>query len=366
MSYQTIIQFYLSGTGNSWRVSCWAKAYFQSTHHQGMLIPIHRKHEVDWSHVDQDNNLMVLAMPTHGFTAIWGMVKFCLLLPVLQNNVSGICIATRAGWKLGPFFLPGMSGSATFLIGLILWFKGVKVRGLFSVDMPSNWIAAHWGLSPSNVATILRKAQQRTQSFLQVIHQGKAHFFSLNNGYDFLSGIILLPVSLGYLMIGRFALAKIFFSNSSCYGCSLCEKHCPFNAIKMVGTSTLRPFWTYKCENCMRCMGICPSRAIEASHPWMAFLIFFTALPFSTWLVLGLKSFIGDGPWWVNSYFLACVDLLFIYLIIITAYYIYFFLTGFKWVNNLFTLLTPTHYFRRYKEPGLKLSQMQKIETYHP
>jgi len=33
-----------------------------------------------------------------------------------------------------------------------------------------------------------------------------------------------------------------------------------------------RPFWTFKCESCMKCMNSCPTRAIETTHGlWVVF-----------------------------------------------------------------------------------------------
>ena len=34
----------------------------------------------------------------------------------------------------------------------------------------------------------------------------------------------------------------------------------------MVGGSKSRPYWTFACESCMRCMGYCPNKAVEVSH----------------------------------------------------------------------------------------------------
>ena len=49
-------------------------------------------------------------------------------------------------------------------------------------------------------------------------------------------------------------------------GCGLCVENCPNGALRLWGSDPARPYWTYSCESCMRCMGYCPEQAVEAGH----------------------------------------------------------------------------------------------------
>jgi Pyruvate/2-oxoacid:ferredoxin oxidoreductase delta subunit len=83
-------------------------------------------------------------------------------------------------------------------------------------------------------------------------------------------GLVLAPVSLGYLLVGRPLLGKLFIADERCTSCGICAKTCPFGAIRMLGTSKARPYWTWDCESCMRCMNVCPESAIQAWQPGLA------------------------------------------------------------------------------------------------
>ena len=49
------------------------------------------------------------------------------------------------------------------------------------------------------------------------------------------------------------------------------SSQCPVQAIRLVAG---RPFWSHRCESCMRCMNHCPKRAIETAHGFVAGFLF--------------------------------------------------------------------------------------------
>ncbi|MBL4934097.1 EFR1 family ferrodoxin [Clostridium paridis] len=53
---------------------------------------------------------------------------------------------------------------------------------------------------------------------------------------------------------------KSFNVNDSCINCSICERICPTDNIKMVNE---RPTWNGKCVDCMACINACPKKAIN-------------------------------------------------------------------------------------------------------
>lgn len=354
VSYREATFYFFTGTGNSYRVAAWMA---DATREAGTAVtvrPIESARPAKEIGAGE-TALVGLVMPTHGFTAPWAMLRFALRLP-RRRDTHAVVVATRAGSKIGPIFTPGIEGTGTYLIALILALKGYRIRGATGIDMPSNWIAVHPGLAPDTVAGIVARARDKVAGFTGTILSGKRR---LTGWIALLFGLCFFYISLGYLLIGRFFLAKLFFASGRCTGCGLCAEHCPNKAIKMRGNgSHRRPYWTFRCESCMRCMAYCPTRAIEAnlllgvSAYLLAAAIPTTAL--LAWLTARVPplAFLSRTPRWVleSIYGIVALGL---------AYPLFHHLLRVAWVSRLFTLATPTHYYRRYHEPGTTLKDLE-------
>jgi ferredoxin len=251
-----------------------------------------------------------------------------------------------------------MEGTGGYLIALLLFLKGYNVRGVVGLDMPSNWISAHPGLGPKSVAGIIDRAKNKTMRFMDQILAGGRRF-PLGGLVQLLPGLILLPVSIGYLLIGRFFLAKLFFANARCNGCGICGDYCPNQAIRMWGTKNPRPYWTFSCESCMRCMGYCPHKAVEAGHSLGVLLYFITTIPVGAMV---LKR-IGRSLTWAPDLSSTWVDWLIQYpYFLLSTYFSYLLFTlliRIPLVNHMFTWTTFTRGWRRYREPETGLKQIR-------
>ena len=171
-------------------------------------------------------------MPTHGFTAPWLMIKFVSKLPYAKQTKAFV-IATRAGGKFGKVYTPGICGTATFIISIILAVKGYIVKGAKSVDMPSNWMLLHPSFSLNASKAIINRTKPKVINFANKIIANKNVWITLNNLYELIFGIALFPISVAYTCLGRFFLAKLFFANEKCNACGICAANCPVNAIKI-------------------------------------------------------------------------------------------------------------------------------------
>jgi len=360
MIYKKGSIFFFSGTGNSYRVSKWVHNFagLYGLECSTIFTPNTLKNNVD---IPGNNEIIGIIFPTHGFTMPWETLKFVCRLPATKT-VHAFCIATRASLKIGSVTIPGMSGNGTFIVSLILALKGYKIRGIMSVNMPSNWFLVHPIQSIRKQEEILNRSRIKVNSFSKKILTGKKVWFTLNNLYEITDGILLSLVSIGYLLIGRFFHSKLFFANSNCTSCGLCVKNCPFSAIKLKDYTKAKPFWTYRCESCMKCASICPYKAIELGQSWGVILYFIAVLPASVYLFSFLSQFVPGVSELKGGWLSFLIDLLFWYPAIFITYIIFHLINRIPFVNWIFTNTTMTHIksWGRYNEPGTNLFTFDK------
>lgn len=358
IKYTSATICYWSGTGNSYRVATWMGEIAEKNGLETKVLSFDKTKSKKILFA-QKNNFIGLVFPTHGFTAPWHVVKFAWSLP-RGNSTNVYCTATRAGLKCGSVFIPGISGSATFVISLILLLKGYKVNGTMSVDMPSNWYSLHPIQSQRSHEAIIERAQHKVSGFMEKILSNSKVWFTGNNLYELILGLLLSLVSLGYVLFGKFFLAKLFFANSRCDGCGLCEKHCTVNAITMRGKDKRRPYWKYNCESCMKCAALCPHNAIEAGHSWGVILYFITALPVSTYLFSLLGADPGNSEIIQTHWLGDVLNIIYFYPAIFVSYFVFYLLIRVPFLNYLFTHTTMTHlpFWGRYREPKTNLKDL--------
>ena len=353
MSYREVAFYFYTGTGNSYRVAAWMADAARDAGSAVVLHPIASAlPDAEIGTGEQD--LLGLVMPTHGFTAPWAAIRFALRLP-RRRRTHAVVVATRGGYRIGSLYTPGFEGSATALAALILALKGYRIRGAVGIDMPSNWIAVHPALPPDAVVEIIARARIKSASFVGAVLAGKRR---IAGWVLFLLGLLVLPISLAYLLIGRLFLSKLFFASGLCTGCGLCAEHCPNGAISMPGPGRRRPFWTFRCQSCMRCMAYCPAQAVEVSYLWaVAIYVLAHGLPITALLIwlttlVPALTFLRGTPLWLLESVLGIA-------VLGAAYPLLHFLLGNRRANRFFTLTTPTHYYRRYREPQTTLEDLK-------
>ncbi len=357
MNYVEFLINFMTGTGNSYRVSTWMGEAAANHGSRVHLNPVPKNAGMPGKGGGA-GRLAGFVLPTHGFTAPWVMLRYVMQLP-RGNGTHAVVVATRGGIKFGFFSLPGLEGTAGYIIAFLLALKGYNVRGVLAVDMPSNWMGLHPGLHPDNAALFIARGKAKTFRFMARALLGERVF----GGFiTLLAGLLLLPVSIGYLLLGRFCLAKLFFSSDRCNGCGQCAQYCPQAAIKMWGTRNRRPYWTYTCESCMRCMGYCPAGAVEVSHPLGVLLYYLITLPAGYYLLnvlaVRLPPTVNLNSKWIALLIQYPYALLSVYC----AYLLFISFNRIPAVNRCFSFATLTHYYRRYHEPGTKLQDLGREE----
>ena len=347
-----------TGTGNSLRAARW---FAETARRQGVKGRVDRIEVLPegLAATLQGTDLLGLFFPTHGFTAPWHVFKTAFRLPRGKGR-HVVCVATRASIKAGRVLLPGLAGTAALLVGLLLLLRGYRVRGIKSVDMPSNWYSLHPIQREASLRTIIGRSEERILGFAARVLGGDRVLWTGNNLYEAIGGLLLLPLSAAYLLAGRFFLAKLFFANGACDGCGICARSCPVSAIRMLGNARPRPFWRYNCESCMRCAACCPKDAIEAGWSWAVILYFATSIPLSYYLISWLGESFPAVASLKGSWTGRLVDLLYYYPSLVLAYWLFFWLNRLGWINWVFAHTTLTHFWGRYLEPDTSKKDLRR------
>ncbi|MDH4183200.1 MAG: EFR1 family ferrodoxin [Nitrospinota bacterium] len=358
--YTQVTIYYATGTGNTFRAANWMKELAEGSGATARLVAIHQKPQIQPPE-DSPGHLAGFMAPAHGFITMWPMLMFAIRTPRVRQ-CSAFVIHTRAGVKFGRLFVPGLEGVGNYLMALILWLKGYSIRGVMGLDMPSNWMSLHPGLKPANAEAIINRGRRKTEVFAGRILNMRRAFWS---PWAFLAGIPLLPVSIAYLFMGRFFLAKLFFASYRCDNCYLCVNLCPNGAVIKAGPGQ-RPYWTFECESCMRCMAYCPKEAIEAGHSIGLIMGYVTAIPAGAYLLGALTRRL---PWLAGRQVEAAeffINYLFALGAMFLLYRLFHRLMDNWFFNRLFTYTTLTRIYRRYHEPDSRLGALLKAERPRP
>ncbi len=345
--YNQLIVYYFSGTGNSKHCATWFCETADKLGIKSSMVDI-SKTEVENIVSPSAGTLVGFCSPTHGFHFPEITRKFIRKFPSTET-ADAFILNTRAGVRLFKIVIPGLSGVLHYLISLMLIIKGYKIVGLIPVDLPSNWISLHPAIEKDGTEIIYTKQKIKVTGFAEKILTGKRVYRAL---YDIVQDILISPVTLGYLLIGRFYFSKSYFASRECNKCMRCLEECPVNAISVVDG---RMFWTSKCESCMHCMNICPKEAIETPHGFLVTFFYLFSIILSAAIAYLIKNFsTGISFSWMDNEFIKFVIISIVVLpFYFMLYRIIHLLMRFRFIERIMTLTSLTHlkYWGRYKAP---------------
>jgi len=356
MPYEHARIRYWSGTGNTLRISKWAASFLENRVRHASVASMTNPDPGGPTGTGGDSLLLVL-MPTHGFTAPWPVIKYCLRMP-RERGTHAATIANGGGSFPG-FYLPGFSGSANFIISLILLLKGYGIRGFIDIDMPVSWPAFFPSLNKAHAERFLERAEGRVWSFMETIVSGKRHIVSARNVIEFIFGALLIPVSCMYLIFGRLFFAKLQFANTACNSCGICAGNCPHGAILMKGREGhKRPYWTFKCESCGRCLSYCPQRAVETGHSMGVLMWYASSLTTSFYLLDRVLS--PELASLLNNRIISFIIYYALFLLTVFAcYHAFYYLLKVPLINKFFAFTSGTHWWKRYHEPSTRIRDLK-------
>lgn len=343
LNYKNLILYYFSGTGNAAAVCRWAVKHAKTSGINTNIQSIDRIKTPTIPNVG-GKTLLGFAYPTHGFFPAWSMLKFIIKFPKSCTN-DIFLITTRGGTRIGNFLIPGLAGGSLYIPAILLKLKGYSIKGFIGVDLPISWTAFHPPLSPQSIKKIVSFRKPQVEIFIDTL-------ISRHTYYEFhylLYDLLVLPIGLLYLIAGRMLLPKALYASSNCNGCKICQEKCPSYAIKM---KKGRPYWTWKCVSCMRCINICPQTAIQANYLYQILLyLIIIWYPFRKFIPMVKPFLIKSFGFVLGEIILSLGCLIFYFLLLIIIYRLLFYVLKSKIINNLFSITSYTKYYGRYKGP---------------
>jgi len=340
--------FFFSGTGNARNVSRWMVEAWREHGREAEAIDIVNA-GADEVRVGVGDEVGLVS-PTHGFNFPPITLAFLFAFPLAPGRNRAFLFNTRAGVRLFGRCIPGLSGVALLLAALVFLLKGYRVAAMRPVDLPSNWISLHPGLSDKNVRALYERCRAIVHRTALRLLDGRRDLRGL---IDLPQDLLIAPIALGYYLVGRFLFAKSFVASAACDGCGLCVRQCAVQAVRLLRG---RPFWSFRCESCMRCMNLCPKRAIETAHGFVVGLLLLFDLVLLQLIhpvlrpVVPLLSGTGSASATVRFVFETALMLSALFL----AYRLLHRGLRFRLVERLTVLTSLTHFsfWRRYRPPG--------------
>lgn len=165
--------------------------------------------------------------------------------------------------------------------------RGLNVVIDFEAIYPDNWTQMMSPPAGAAMETMLNGGDQAVLEFARLWQAGQTY----THKYSPALGLLGWLIGGAFITLGRRILGKFYIADSSCNGCSLCAKACPAGCITMKARGTV-PAWKFNCEDCCRCINICPQKSIQFSLFRVVSLCVVTALFFAvfslTWPLLAL------------------------------------------------------------------------------
>jgi len=352
--FEKLDLFVYTGTGNTYKV---AQCLRNAVVRQGLVCSL-RGIDVrsrPQAYQPSEETLLGLLAPTIGAIQPPSFFRFILRLP--KGKRQRVFLAATGAWtRIGPLYIPGYVGFGLYLAALMLRIKGYRVVGVNGFGMAQNWTTLIPPYRASLEQRINEEILQTTETFLTELLNGKRVYRRI---IDLIVTLLIFPLPLLFLLFGHRFLAKTMFATSRCNGCGLCAERCPRNAIRMLGEEQKRPFWTFSCEQCMRCAGYCPQHAVESNTlVYAAFIALYAALPVEALLLQWFRqtfSAVVPPVWAVLIWLLANAVLLLLGAAVADGLYL---LGSVPAVNRLFTLLSFSRFWRKYRQAGVAITEL--------
>lgn len=343
----TIFIHYFTGTGNTDRAAGILCNEIKAAGNEVISIRVQK----GVSPPKDLSGVQIVAFPVLSWAAPSMMIKYLKQWPdSSESRVSLLAINGASFYKGNLTF--GYTGQALEQAERILRKKGYDVFLTGNASFPDNWTQMTNPCDEISIQKIMPLGDAQVLDFSRKLLADKRELYrcgAFNKAWSWVVGIL-------FGLIGRRLLGTFYFSDECCTGCGICAKNCPAGTIAMKKN---RPHWKTNCEDCNRCINICPEKAIQVSIPLMLLQIFINIF-LCVWLIkkfIYYASMLIAGMTWLKVLIDIPLCVIAIYLAIwVTLNPLN---TFFHWLQRFppvkkFFSISMTRSFRRYVSPGFR------------
>jgi len=240
--------FLFSGTGMTKYVIDRMKKEFEGRQVIADVFLIEKSIAEDFSYEEYD--AIGVAYPVHSFNAPEIVVKFARRLP-RADNMSAFIISSAGGDS-------SLNFDSSKLLKKTLEKKGFSVFYDRQFIMPSNFIVKDSGAEvKEKINKVNIEAPAAVDEIInRVPHKMKSKFNSK------------IIAFLGRIEWYGIKYWRFFYADGNCDGCGLCAGKCPNGRIVIEEN---RAVFKKKCGLCMRCLYLCPKKAIKTRRLFKSF-----------------------------------------------------------------------------------------------
>ena len=180
-------------------------------------------------------------------------------LPSLVADFSNRIDLARVQYVFAVVTMGGSGGSATLRQLNRILNRGPGRRGLdagFTVKMPGNYILMYGPPKGSQLEMIFEEADRRVKEIVDMVNSRVRRKPSWSPFASFVHRIMYPR-----FIAGVHDKDRRFTVDDRCTSCGTCAEVCPVENIRLEAG---RPIWLHHCEQCMACIHLCPTLAIQA------------------------------------------------------------------------------------------------------
>jgi ferredoxin len=237
--------FYFSGTGNSLQA---AKA--AAEHNGEKLISIAadmNSHKSSFEYTLKDNEIIGFVFPIYAWAPPAAVMNFIRKLKLNNYNNNYTFSIVTCGENIG---------NTMKLLQSELKKRNLNLHSGFSLRMPNNYNILGYDVDAKELEKEKLTAAEETLKHINKIieERQKGAFEVVKGAMPFVLTSVINP------LFNKGGMdTKKFYSDDNCTGCSICEKVCNAQTIKV----DKKPVWGKECTQCLACINLCPVKAIQ-------------------------------------------------------------------------------------------------------
>jgi len=340
----TTLLHYFTGTGNTAHAVKLIADVLKASGHEVLIVQVKSGVVPPTGTYDYH----IVAFPVLSWAPPTMMSRYLQKLPPMKGVKAAILAINGALLSNGKL-VAGYTGQALEEAERILTKKKMDVFLTGNASFPDNWTQMTNPCDEEGLKVIIPQGEEQVKVFASKFLSEECELYrcgALNTAWSWL-------VARGFGKIGRRVLGSLYIADEHCTGCGICAKTCPANTIVM---EKKLPRWKTQCEDCNRCINICPEKAIQVSLPLMVIQLTLN-LMMSVWFIIGFMNYsslvIVDLPWLkalvdiplvILAMYLAC------WMTLVPLEYVFRWLMKIPSIRHYFTK-SFTKSFRRYTAP---------------